>query len=75
MSLGALFPTLAVTGAAETSLPGAQALSAVRPWTLRVAGEAEAVTLPILPAPPAGANLTVALGASDIRTFVLTLKA
>lgn len=36
-------------------------------------GEAEAVTLPILPPAPAGKNLSVSLAASEIRTFVLTL--
>lgn len=73
IALGSLFPSLLVVGAVEMSIPGAQALKAVRPWTLRVVGETEAVTLPLIPPEPAGANFTVTLSASEIRTFELTV--
>ena len=73
VSLASLFTALRVVNATEMSISGAQALASVLPWTLHVQGEAEAVTLPEIPPQPSGANLSVSLSASEIRTFVFNL--
>lgn len=74
IALAELFPMLRIASAVETSIAGVQALADIRPWTLQVEGEPDAITLPILPPPPAGAALSVELCAASVRTFVLTLS-
>ena len=62
----------AVVAATEMTLPGAQPLADVAPTTYRTEGGL-AVTLPVVPAPPAGAGLTVTLSAMQIRAFLCTM--
>jgi hypothetical protein len=77
VSLAALFSAasgVVVSGAVETSVGGVLPLAQVPQWTLRAQGEADAVTLPIVPPPPAGAGLDVTLAAGEVRTFVLSVS-
>ena len=76
VALGRLFApsaNLQVTGVQETSLGGVTPLSSVKPWTLRVQGEAGATTLPVLPPVPVAPDFAVTLAPMEVRTFVCTL--
>ena len=57
----------------ETTLTANQPLANVRQWTYNVT-DGPAVTLPILPTPPSGNQMTITLSAMDIRTFMCTLQ-
>ena len=74
LALASLFNPAALTvlAAVEMTLPGAQPLADVPPATYTTRGGAS-VTVPILPAPPAGPQLEVTLSVQQIRTFLLTL--
>jgi hypothetical protein len=66
---------LRVVAAVEMTLTGGQPLADVAPVTYRwrdAAGEPASVTLPAVPAPPAGADLTITLTPMQIRTFRVT---
>lgn len=63
---------LTVLAAVEMTLPGAQPLADVPPATYTTRRGAS-VTVPILPAPPAGPQLEATLTVQQIRTFLLTL--
>lgn len=69
-----LAPPLRIVAAVETSLPGVQPLAQVKPWTLHVTGEPAPVTSPVVPPPPAGADLAVSLAAGEMRTFRCTVE-
>lgn len=75
VALATLFRTFNVTAAVETNLAGSVPLAQVPTWTLQAQGEAQPVTLPVIPPPPAGPELTVTLSAMQIRTFVVTTTA
>ena len=72
VDLATLFSSRAVTAAVDMTLGGAQPLAEVARTTYRTEGGLE-VTVPQLPAPPAGAGLTVTLSAMQIRTFRCTM--
>ena len=72
VDLATLFAARAVVAATEMTLPGAQALADVAKTSYRTEGGV-AVTLPVLPAPPAGPGLTVTLSAMQIRAFLCTM--
>lgn len=74
VALASLFspPALAVRAATEMTLTGGQPLADVAPVTYTVAGVG-AVTLPVVPPPPAGAELVITLAPMQIRTFLVTL--
>jgi hypothetical protein len=73
LDLAPLLAGKTITQAVETTLPGTQPLAGVPQRTLRTDGGATFV-VPQLPAPPAGANLTVTLTAQQIRTFMVTFE-
>ena len=75
VALGPLFSAFTVTAVVETTLSASLPLADVKPWTLRVQGEAEPVTLPIVRPAPAAPLFTVELAPQEIRTFVVTLGA
>ena len=70
VALGGLFSAFNVTGVVETSMGGVVPLGEVKKWTLRVQGEAEAVTLPLAREPVVGPAFLVGLAAMEVRTFV-----
>jgi alpha-mannosidase len=70
VNLAGLFSGLTITAATEMTLIANQPLTAVPPTTYRIEGQAEPVTLPIIPPVPAGAGLAVTLSAMEIRTFL-----
>ena len=72
VDLASLFAARAVAAAVEVTLPGAMPLADVAPTTYRTEGGLT-VTLPALPAPPAGPGLTVVLSAMQIRAFLCTM--
>ena len=75
VDIGPLFePSFSINGVEETSLGGVVPLAAVKPWTLRVQGEANPVTLPIVPQPPVGPLFQVQLAPMETRTFVCTVS-
>lgn len=75
VDIGPLFePAFSVTGVEETSLGGVVPLASVKPWTLRVQGEASPVTLPIVPQPPVGPLFKVQLAPMETRTFVCVVS-
>ena len=64
-----------VTAVVEMTLSASLPLADVKPWTLRVQGEATPVTLPIVPPEPVGPGFVVELAPQMIRTFVCTVDA
>ena len=72
LALAGLFapPALRITAATEMTSTGGQPLADVRPVTYKLAS-GQAVTLPEIPQPPAGAQLQVTLSPMQIRTFVV----
>ncbi len=74
VDLATLFSSATVTAAVDMTLPGARRLADVPPTTYRTEGGLT-VTLPALPAAPAGATLTVTLRAMEIRTLLCTVGA
>ena len=75
LSLASLFgPDAAykITAAVETTMIGTKPLTAVTPTTYYREGGAH-VTLPIIPAAPAGSGLDITLSVQQIRTFLLTV--
>ena len=74
VALGPLFAAFNVTAVVETTLSASLPLAEVRPWTLRVQGEPEPVTLPVVPPAPAGPLFVVELAPQMIRTFVCTVR-
>jgi hypothetical protein len=74
-ALGPLFaPSFRVTAAVETSAGGVVPLASVKPWALRVQGEGEPVTLPLLPPQPVGPLFEVTLAPMEVRTFVCEVE-
>ncbi len=74
-ALGPLFaPTFTVVSVVETSGGGVVPLGSVKPWTLRVQGEAQPVTLPIVPPQPMGPRFEVQLAPAEVRTFVCEVE-
>ena len=76
VSMAALFSpaVLQVVGVEEMSLGGVVPLTQVKPWTLRVQGEANAVTLPIVPPAPCAPDFSATLAPMQVRTFVLQVQ-
>jgi hypothetical protein len=74
-ALGPLFaPAFSVVSVMETSAGGVVPLDSVKPWTMRVQGEAQPVTLPIVKPKPVGPRFEVALAAGEVRTFVCEVE-
>ena len=73
VALGPLFSAFNITAVTEMTLSASLPLDQVKKWTLRVQGESEAITLPIVPAPPQGPLFLVELAPQQIRTFIATI--
>ncbi len=54
------------------TLQGSQPLASVAPTTYTM-DDGRVVTLPVVPPPPAGAELSITLVAQQIRTFICTV--
>jgi lysosomal alpha-mannosidase len=70
--LARLFAGRTVASAVEMTLPGLQPLADV-PQRTFVTDAGERFTVPVLPAPPIGADMDVVLAAMQIRTFLVQL--
>jgi len=74
VDLATLFaPPNTVVAAVEVTLPGAAPLAGVQKTTYHTEGGLQ-VTLPFVPPPPVGRNLTVTLSAMQIRAFLCTIE-
>jgi hypothetical protein len=71
VGLAGLLAPITITAAVDMTLPGTLPL-ADAPKTVYTTDGGAQYTVPIVPAPPAGADLAVALGPQDIRTFLCT---
>jgi len=71
VALATLFAGRTIASAVDMTLPGTQPLAGVRQVTYRT-DDGDAFVAPVLPAPPAGAGLSVTLGPMDIRTLMVT---
>jgi lysosomal alpha-mannosidase len=69
VSLSNLFAGFTITSVVETTITGNQPLAAV-PKTVYVTQDGRTISLPVVPAAPAGAQLTLTLSAMQIRTFL-----
>lgn len=72
VDLATLLPGVALKDCTETTLSGNQPLASAPQWTYAVEANGPSVTLPVVPAPPAGNGMTVTLGPLAIRTFMCT---
>ena len=72
VDLATLFTSCTVVGAVDMTLPGAQRLADVPKTTFLTEGGLVA-TVPILPIPAQGLNLTIFIAPMEIRTFILTI--
>jgi hypothetical protein len=72
--LARLFAGMVVASAVEMTLPGSQPLAGV-PQRTFVTDAGETVTVPVLPAPPSGADMDITLSPMQIRTFLVQLAA
>jgi hypothetical protein len=63
---------LSIVAAEEMTLPGAAPLAAV-PQTTFLTEAGQSITVPVLPAAPAGPGLDIVLSAMQIRVFRCTL--
>lgn len=73
VALRGLFSGRAVASAVDMTLPGARPLASVARATYVTDG-GETFEVPVLPAPPAGADLEVSLSAQQIRTLLVTFE-
>ena len=71
VALATLFAGRTVASAVDMTLPGSQPLAGVRQVTYKT-DAGDTFVAPVVPAPPAGASLSVALGPMDIRTLMVT---
>ena len=71
VALATLFAGRTVASAVDMTLPGTQPLAGVRQVTYRT-DDGDAFVAPVVPAPAAGAGLSVTLGPMDIRTLMVT---
>ena len=71
VELATLFRGRTVASAVDMTLPGSQPLAGVRQVTYKT-DAGDVFHAPVLPAPPAGASLSVTLGPMDIRTLMVT---
>jgi hypothetical protein len=72
LGLAGLLQGWAITGAADFTLPGSQALADL-PQTVLITDEGQRYVLPMLPDAPQGAQLLVTLTPMSIRTFMCTV--
>jgi lysosomal alpha-mannosidase len=72
VSLATLFTGFSVSGAVEMTLTGNQPL-AQAPTVTYDLDDGTSVTLPVVPAPPQGAAMSVTLNPMEIRTFLVTV--
>ena len=72
VDLAGLLAGKTITSAVDMTLPGAQTLASVPSRTYTTDGGAT-YTVPVLPAPPAGAKSTIILQPQEIRTFSITV--
>ncbi len=68
VSLANMFAPITLTSCVEMTMTANQPLTAV-PQTTYMLDGGQNVTLPIIPTPPAGADMSITLGPMDIRTF------
>ena len=73
VNLTSLLAGKTITSAVDMTLPGTQPLAAVPRRTYTTDGGAS-YTVPVLPAPPAGAKMTIVLQAQEIRTLLVTVS-
>jgi hypothetical protein len=77
VSLATLFPDAPIKTAVETTLNGVQALASTQSYTYKYYDPVNpeqivTATMPVVPAPPSGASLSVTLSQMQVRAFQCT---